>query len=332
VDTLKIATFNINGIRSRLPALLAWLERESPDVACLQELKAAQGEFPIKDIQAAGYGAIWHGQKSWNGVAILAKGMDPLETRRGLPGFEDDTHSRYLEAAVRGVLVGCLYLPNGNPQPGPKFDYKLKWMDIFNTYASGLLESGHPVVLAGDYNVVPTDEDIYNPRSWKKDALLQPESRDAYRRLLAQGWTDALRAHYPDERIYTFWDYFREHWQKNSGLRIDHLLLSKDLAPRLVDAGVDRWVRGEPHASDHAPTWIVLDVAEGKSAKQSAGKPVPAKQVASKKVAVKKVAAEKVAAKKVAVKKVAAKKVAVKKVAVKKVAAKKAAPRKAAPK
>jgi exodeoxyribonuclease-3 len=323
VDTLKIATFNINGIRSRLPALLAWLEREAPDVACLQELKAAQGEFPIKEIQAAGYGAIWHGQKSWNGVAILAKGMDPLETRRGLPGFEDDTHSRYLEAAVHGVLVGCLYLPNGNPQPGPKFDYKLKWFECFNQYAAGLLKSGHPVVLAGDYNVVPTDEDIYNPKSWRRDALMQPESRDAYRRLLAQGWTDALRTRYPEERIYTFWDYFREHWQKNSGLRIDHLLLSKAVAPRLLDAGVDRWVRGEPHASDHAPTWIVLrvDDAEGEATEEIAG----GKKPVAKKPAAKKVPAKKAAAKQAAVKQAAVDAAAPRKAAAKQPAAKKAA-------
>ncbi|MBU3055264.1 exodeoxyribonuclease III [Pseudomonas indica] len=259
MDTLKIATFNINGIRSRLPALLEWLEREAPDVACLQELKAPDTAFPIDAIQAAGYGAIWQGQPSWNGVAILAKGAEPLEIRRGLPGMEDDSHSRYLEAAVQGVIVASLYLPNGNPQPGPKFDYKLTWFERLIAHAAGLLESGHPVVLAGDFNVVPTDEDIYNPRSWLKDALLQPESRACYQRLLAQGWTDAIRARYPDERIYTFWDYFRQHWEKNSGLRIDHLLLSPDLAPRLRDAGVDRWVRGQPHASDHAPTWITLE-------------------------------------------------------------------------
>ncbi|WP_421681907.1 exodeoxyribonuclease III [Stutzerimonas urumqiensis] len=261
MDRLKIATFNINGIRSRLPALLQWLDKEAPDVACLQELKAQEASFPIDEIRAAGYGAIWQGQKSWNGVAILARGSDPIESRRGLPGMEDDPQSRYLEAAVHGVLVGCLYLPNGNPQPGPKFDYKLEWFDCLIGYAQRLLDSGHPVVLAGDYNVVPTDEDIYNPRSWRKDALLQPESRERFARLLAQGWTDALRAKYPDERLYTFWDYFRQHWQKNSGLRIDHLLLSPDVAARLHDAGVDRWVRDQPHASDHAPTWIELDLA-----------------------------------------------------------------------
>lgn len=258
VDSLKIATYNINGIRARRTNLLEWLEREQPDVVCLQELKAQDADFPIDDIRAAGYGAIWQGQKSWNGVAILAKGDDPLEIRRGLPGDPDDTHSRYLEAAAHGVIVACLYLPNGNPQPGPKFEYKLSWFERFIEHAAGLFVSGHPVVLAGDYNVIPTDEDIYNPRSWKKDALLQPESRECFERLLAQGWTDALRAKYPDERIYTFWDYFRQHWQKNSGLRIDHLLLSADLAPRLIDAGVDRWVRDQEHASDHAPTWVTL--------------------------------------------------------------------------
>ncbi|WP_250510371.1 exodeoxyribonuclease III [Caballeronia sp. GACF4] len=260
---MKIATFNINGIRPRLSALLGWLEREAPDIVCLQELKATDAQFPAADIEKAGYGALWHGQASWNGVAILAKGAEPILSRRGLPGGEDDTHSRYIEAAVNGLLIGCLYLPNGNPQPGPKFDYKLAWFERLNAHAAALLKSGHPVVLAGDYNVIPTDEDIYNTRSWKKDALLQPESRAAYEKLLAQGWTDALRKHYPNERIYTFWDYFRQHWQTNSGLRIDHLLLSKDLAPKLKDAGVDTWVRGEPHASDHAPTWIVLKEGRG---------------------------------------------------------------------
>jgi exodeoxyribonuclease-3 len=260
MDALKIATFNINGLRARLPALLAWLAREAPDVACLQELKTSDDAFPVDEIRAAGYGAIWHGQKSWNGVAILARGAEPLETRRGLPGDVDDTHSRYIEAAVHGVLVGCLYLPNGNPQPGPKFDYKLAWFERLLSHAAGLYDSGHPVVLAGDFNVIPTDDDIYNPRSWLKDALLQPQSRECYRRLLAQGWTDALRTLYPQERIYTFWDYFRQHWQTDSGLRIDHLLLSASLAPRLRAGGVHRWVRGEPHASDHAPAWIELDM------------------------------------------------------------------------
>lgn len=277
--TLRIATYNINGIRSRLPALLAWLAREAPDIACLQELKAPDEAFPIAEIEAAGYGAIWHGQRSWNGVAILARGMTPLESRRGLPGDPDDIHSRYIEAAAHGLIVGCLYLPNGNPQPGPKFDYKLRWFERLSAHAQGLLDSGHPVVLAGDYNVVPTDAlDIYNPRSWKKDALLQPESRDAYARLLAQGWTDSIRHLHPDEKIFTFWDYFRQHWERDAGLRIDHLLLSPSLAPRLRAAGVDRWVRGEPHASDHAPTWIELAdaAAPSKRARKSTTAKAPA--------------------------------------------------------
>lgn len=258
--TLKIATFNINGIRARLPILLRWLETEKPDIVCLQELKAADSAFPADDIRNADYGVIWQGEPSWNGVAILSRDSDPLEIRRGLPGNEKDSHSRYLEAAVQGVIVGCLYLPNGNPQPGPKFDYKLDWFEHLIKHADSLLNSEHPVVLAGDYNVIPTDEDIYNTRSWLKDALLQPESRECFQRLLDQGWTDALRAKFPDERIYTFWDYFRNHWKTNSGLRIDHLLLSKGLKPKLKNAGVDRWVRDLPHASDHAPTWIELKV------------------------------------------------------------------------
>jgi exodeoxyribonuclease III len=261
---MKIATFNINGIRARIDALLTWLEREAPDIVCLQELKASDAQFPADAIAQAGYGALWHGQPSWNGVAILAKDAEPILSRRGLPGDDDDKHSRYIEAAVNGLLIGCLYLPNGNPQPGPKFDYKLAWFERLHAHAEKLLHSGHPVVLAGDYNVVPTDEDIYNTRSWLKDALLQPESRAAYEKLLAQGWTDAIRKKHPKERIYTFWDYFRQHWQTNSGLRIDHLLLSRDLAPKLQDAGVDTWVRGEPHASDHAPTWITLKLGRAK--------------------------------------------------------------------
>jgi exodeoxyribonuclease-3 len=256
--TLKIATYNVNGIRSRLERLLEWLERESPDVVCLQELKSADDGFPIQAIRDAGYGALWVGQKSWNGVAILAKGTDPIEVRRSLPGDAKDEQGRYIEAAVDGILVACLYLPNGNPQPGPKFDYKLAWFERLIRHAATLYSSGQPVVMAGDYNVVPTDFDIYNPRSWLKDALLQPESRDCYRRLLEQGWTDALRERYPEQRIYTFWDYFRQHWQRNSGLRIDHLLLNAPLRKRLQSAGVDTWVRGRPGASDHAPTWIAL--------------------------------------------------------------------------
>jgi len=256
---VKIATFNVNGIASRLKHLLQWLEKESPDVVCLQELKAPDTGLPVKAIRDAGYGALWRGQKSWNGVAILAKGADPVVCRRELPGDPKDEQSRYLEAAVQGIIVGCLYLPNGNPQPGPKFDYKLAWFERLIEHAKSLWASGHPVVLAGDYNVVPTDLDIYNPRSWRKDALLQPESRERYQRLLEQGWVDAIRSRHPDEPIYTFWDYFRKHWERNAGLRIDHLLLSKQLAPRLADAGVDTWVRDLPKASDHAPAWVELD-------------------------------------------------------------------------
>jgi len=255
---MKIATYNVNGIASRLGALLEWLAKEAPDVACLQELKAPDAAFPIVPIRAAGYGAIWHGQRSWNGVAILAKDTEPQEIRRGLPGDPDDTHSRYIEAEVRGITIASLYLPNGNPQPGPKFDYKLAWFERFIQHAQTLFDSNKPVVLAGDYNVVPTDSDIYDPKNWRKDALLQPQTRACYERLLAQGWTDALRAQHPRERIYTFWDYFRDHFARNAGLRIDHLLLSKPLAARIVAADVDRWVRGQPRASDHAPTWVRL--------------------------------------------------------------------------
>ncbi|MEO8313812.1 MAG: DNA ligase D [Pseudomonadota bacterium] len=260
---MRIATYNVNGITTRLPQLLAWLARESPDVVCLQELKADNTGFPRGALNKAGYGAIWHGQRSWNGVAILTKGAVPEEMRRGLPGNPSDDHSRYLEADINGILVACIYLPNGNPQPGPKFDYKLAWFERLIRHAMRLWKSGVPTVLAGDFNVVPTDFDIYSPKSWKKDALLQPESRIAYARLLQQGWTDALRECHPGEAIYTFWDYFRDHWNRNAGLRIDHLLLSQKLKPRLVDANVDRWVRGEPHPSDHAPVWIEL--SDGKS-------------------------------------------------------------------
>lgn len=255
---MKIATFNVNGIRSRLPNLVEWLEREKPDIACLQELKAPDDAFPALAIEAAGYKAIWNGQKSWNGVAILARGVMPVEVRRKLPGGDEDSHSRYIEATVNGILIGCLYLPNGNPQPGPKFDYKLAWFERFIRHAATLYGSDQPVVLAGDYNVLPTDFDVYDPRSWLKDALLQPETRECYQRLLSQGWIDAIRARFPDQRVYTFWDYFRQHWQKNSGLRIDHLLLNPAVKSQLADAGVDTWVRGQPGASDHAPTWVRL--------------------------------------------------------------------------
>jgi exodeoxyribonuclease-3 len=263
---VKIATFNVNGIKTRLAHLLAWLEREQPDVACLQELKALDDAFPAAALRDAGYHALWKGQRSWNGVAILSRGGAPVEVRRELPGDPEDTQSRYLEAAVDGVIVACLYLPNGNPQPGPKFDYKLAWFERLIRHAQGLFESGHPVVLAGDFNVVPTDFDIYNPRSWRKDALLQPESRACWEQLLAQGWVDTLRQLHPQEPVFTFWDYFRQHWERNAGLRIDHLLLNKTLAPALQQAGVDTWVRGLEKASDHAPTWIRLDVGKLKKA------------------------------------------------------------------
>jgi len=255
---IKLATFNVNGIRSRLPHVLQWLEREAPDVACLQELKSADHGFPKAEFERAGYGALWKGQSSWNGVAILARGSEPVEIRRELPGDPGDDHSRYLEAAVAGIVVACIYLPNGNPQPGPKFDYKLRWFDRLIAHANALFASGHPVALLGDFNVVPTDRDIYNPASWRKDALLQPESRERYAALLDQGWTDALRAMHPDEPVYTFWDYFREHWRRDAGLRIDHVLLNASLAPRLKAAGVDRWVRALEKPSDHAPVWVQL--------------------------------------------------------------------------
>ena len=255
---MRIATFNVNGIKSRLPRLLEWLAETAPDAVCLQELKTTDETFPEAAIREAGYGALWSGQKSFNGVAILARGRDPVERRRGLPGDPDDVHSRYLEASVDGVVVASIYLPNGNPQPGPKFDYKLAWFERLLAHARSLADSGHPVVLAGDYNVVPTDADIYATRSWAKNALLQPAPRAAYRRLLAQGWTDAIRALHGDERIYTFWDYLRNAWPRDAGLRIDHLLLSTSLAERLEDAGVDREVRGRDNASDHAPVWIRL--------------------------------------------------------------------------
>ena len=268
---MKIATFNVNGIKTRLPNLLEWLEREQPDVACLQELKALDGVFPEAALRGAGYHSLWKGQRSWNGVAILARGTDPVEIRRELPGDVADEQSRYLEAAVDGVVVACLYLPNGNPQPGPKFDYKLAWFERLIAHAAGLYASGHPVVMAGDFNVVPTDFDIYNPRSWLKDALLQPESRACYRRLLEQGWVDSIRHLHPDEAVFTFWDYFRKHWDRNAGLRIDHLLLNATLAPCLQAAGVDRWVRGQERASDHAPAWVTLDLSRLPAAPPAAG-------------------------------------------------------------
>jgi exodeoxyribonuclease-3 len=262
---MKIATFNINNVRRRLPNLLAWLEAAKPDVACLQELKTSHEAFPVGAIEKAGYGAAWHGQRTWNGVAILTRGCEPIVTRRGLPGEQGDDQARYIEAAVNGVLIASLYLPNGNPQPGPKFDYKLRWFDRLIRHSSELLASGAPVVLAGDFNVVPTDNDIYPSKSWDHDALLQPETRAAYRRLLGLGWIDVIRALYPTERVYTFWDYKRDRWRRDAGLRIDHILLSPNLANRLAAAGIDKHVRGKPDASDHAPVWVELRMRAGKA-------------------------------------------------------------------
>ena len=261
---MKLATFNVNGINGRLPVLLRWLGQAVPDVVCLQELKAPQDKFPEAALREAGYGVIWHGQKSWNGVAILARSRDPLETRRGLPGDAADEQSRYIEAAIEGVIVGCMYLPNGNPAPGPKFDYKLRWFERLIEHAQSLLAQEIPVILAGDFNVMPTELDVYKPERWLDDALFRPEVRAAFASLTAQGWTDALRTCHPGERIYTFWDYFRNAFGRDAGLRIDHLLLSPQVSGRLVAAGVDREVRGWDKTSDHAPTWIEL--AEPKAA------------------------------------------------------------------
>lgn len=255
---MKIATYNVNGINGRLPVLLRWLDQTSPDIVCLQELKAPQEKFPEQAIIDAGYHAIWHGQKSWNGVAILSRSQDIRETRRGLPGDPEDLHSRYIEAFVNGIVVGCLYLPNGNPSPGPKFDYKLQWFERLNAHAKELLKTDLPVVLAGDYNVIPTEFDVYKPERWLSDALFRPETRAAFEELKSLGWTDALRKLYPDEKIYTFYDYFRNAYGRDAGLRIDHFLLNPQLEQRLLTAGVDRDVRGWEKTSDHCPVWIEI--------------------------------------------------------------------------
>jgi exodeoxyribonuclease-3 len=255
---VKIATFNVNNVNRRLPNLLAWLAEAEPDVACLQELKAADRQFPAGAIEAAGYGAVWRGQPTWNGVAILARGAVPVLTREDLPGEPSDGQARYIEAAVAGVLVACLYAPNGNPRPGPKFDYKLAWHERLEAHAKGLLGTGVPAVLAGDYNVVPEPRDIYPTTSYDDNALVQPESRAAFRRLLDQGWVDAIRKIHPRETVFTFWDYRRNRWQRDAGLRLDHILLSRKVARRLKAAGVDRAVRGREDASDHAPAWVEL--------------------------------------------------------------------------
>jgi len=255
---MKIATFNVNGINGRLAVLLRWLAEAKPDIVCLQELKTDQNKFPRSDLEKVGYGAIWHGQKSWNGVAILARGKTPILSRRGLPGSDDDSQSRYIEGIIDGILIGCLYLPNGNPAPGPKFDYKLAWFKRLLRYSKELLALEVPMVLAGDFNVIPTDLDVYKPERWLDDALFRPEVKAAYRKLVGQGWLDALRHMHPDEPIYTFWDYFRNAWGRDAGLRIDHLMLNSQLADRLNRANVDREVRGWEKASDHAPAWIEI--------------------------------------------------------------------------
>lgn len=255
---MKIATFNINGVNKRLDNLLGWLAASAPDVVCLQELKADQHEFPEKAILAAGYEAVWVGQRSWNGVAILSRIGTPVLTAVRLPGSPDDEQARYIEAAVAGVLIASIYAPNGNPQPGPKFDYKLDWLKRLHAHATRLRKTGAPVALCGDYNVAPTEMDIYPTRSWDNDALIQPESRAAFRKIVGRSWTDALRHTYPDERVYTFWSYMRMRWERDAGLRLDHILLTPDLRERLTDAGVDRDVRAVEGASDHAPVWIQI--------------------------------------------------------------------------
>jgi exodeoxyribonuclease-3 len=255
---MKIVTYNINGIGARLPNLLKWLAERSPDVVCLQELKAPHEKFPVDAIRDAGYQVIWHGQKSWNGVAILSKDATPVEVRRALPGDPEDVHSRYIEATLDDVLLACLYLPNGNPAPGPKFDYKLSWMERLIKHAAELIRADRPVILAGDFNVIPTEKDVYKPERWVEDALFRVETREAFGRLMSQGWTDAIRARHPNETIYTFWDFFRDAYKRNAGIRIDHLLLNPAAAARLKNAGVDRDVRGWEKPSDHAPTWIEL--------------------------------------------------------------------------
>ncbi len=253
---MKIATFNINNVNKRLANLLGWLDQVQPDVVCLQELKCSQRDFPIASIEKAGYGAVWRGQRTWNGVAILARDATPVLTRDDLPGDPSDTQSRYIEAAVSGVLIACLYAPNGNPQPGPKFDYKLAWHRRLNSHAKRLMEAGIPVVLAGDFNVAPTPADVYSTKSYDDNALVQPQSRKAFADLLKQGWTDSVRKAFPDQTVFTFWDYRRNRWERNAGLRLDHVLLGEDLSSQLAEVGIDRDVRGLEEASDHAPVWI----------------------------------------------------------------------------
>ena len=277
---MKIATFNINNINKRLPNLLQWLKVAKPDVVCLQELKCETSNFPESELLKAGYHSVWEGQKSWNGVAILSKRAKPVVTLRRLPGDPSDAQARYIEAAVNGIIIGCLYLPNGNPQPGAKFDYKLEWFARLAKHAAKLQKQGHPVVLAGDYNVAPTDLDIYPTKSWSKDALVQPASRKAFSNLLSDGWTDALREIFGDERVYTFWTYWRNRFERNDGLRLDHFLLSKPLAPKLRAGGVDGDIRGNENASDHSPAWISLrdgftDITSRNAIRKPIGEPTP---------------------------------------------------------
>jgi exodeoxyribonuclease-3 len=255
---MKISTYNVNGVNGRLPVLLRWLDEEKPDIVCLQELKAPEEKFPLAAINNAGYNALWHGQKSWNGVAILARNREIKERTRVLPGDPEDLHSRYIEAEVDGLIIGCLYLPNGNPTPGPKFDYKLRLFERLTLHAADLFNSKNPVVLTGDYNVMPTDLDVYKPERWVDDALFRPETRAAFHKLMSQGWTDAIRTLHPNEKIYTFWDYFRNAYGRDAGLRIDHFLLNKKSNEMLESAGVDKHVRGWEKSSDHAPVWIRL--------------------------------------------------------------------------
>lgn len=256
---MKIATYNVNGINGRLPVLLRWLDEAAPDIVCLQELKAPQDNFPLKAINDAGYNAIWHGQKQWNGVAILARNMEIEEVTRILPGDDEDVQSRYIEALINGIVIACLYLPNGNPWPGPKFEYKLKWFDRFHERAQKLLNLKIPVILIGDFNVMPTELDVYKPEKWVNDALFRPEVRKAFAAIVSLGWTDAIRKLYPYEKIYTFWDYFRNAYERDAGLRIDHFLLSPQITSALRSGGVDRHVRGWEKTSDHAPVWIEID-------------------------------------------------------------------------
>ncbi len=256
---MKIATYNVNGVNGRLNVLLRWLEEAAPDIVCLQELKAPQDNFPLKAINDAGYNAVWHGQKQWNGVAILARNMEIEEVTRSLPGDKEDVQSRYLEALINGIVIACLYLPNGNPVPGPKFEYKLKWFDRLTERTATLLKLKIPVIIVGDFNVMPTELDVYKPEKWVNDALFKPEVRKAFAAIVEQGWTDAIRKLYPNETIYTFWDYFRNAYERNAGLRIDHFLLSPQITKILVSGGVDRHVRGWEKTSDHAPVWIKID-------------------------------------------------------------------------